>query len=208
MHTKQDNFEFTLIVPVYNVEKYLDQCMKSILSQSIGFKKNIQVILVNDNSIDNSGKICEKYRKKFPENIKYIKKDKNEGLAAARNTGIKEANGKIINFIDSDDYFPTNTLEKVQTFFKENRVDYVTIPLMMFEARNMLHKLYKTLESHGTGIVNLEKHPDCFFLSSAATFYKKELFQKYKFDENLRSSEDAGLNSLLFIVFLIIQINI
>lgn len=95
-------FKFSVIIPVYNVENYLEETIQSVIHQTIGFKKNIQIILVNDGSPDDSGKICEKYQREYPDNIVYVEQ-KNAGVSAARNNGLKYAEGEIINFLDSDD---------------------------------------------------------------------------------------------------------
>ena len=95
-----DNPYFSIIVPVYNVENYLSQCVKSILRQTY---KNFEIILVDDGSKDNSGKLCDQFVEK-DERIKVIH-TKNDGLSSARNVGIKKATGKYIIFVDSDDYW-------------------------------------------------------------------------------------------------------
>lgn len=88
----------SIIIPVYNVEKYLHICLDSVLAQTY---TDYEVILVNDGSKDDSGKICEEYVKR-DKRFSLISQD-NKGLASARNTGIKAAKGKYIYFIDSDD---------------------------------------------------------------------------------------------------------
>lgn len=90
--------KISIIVPVYNVEQYVGECIESILNQSF---KNIELILINDGSKDNSGFICDEYAKK-DNRIKVIHK-KNEGVSIARNIGIKNASGEYIAFVDSDD---------------------------------------------------------------------------------------------------------
>lgn len=89
----------SIIVPVYNVEKYLDQCIKSIVNQTY---KNLEIILVDDGSSDNSPHICDEWAKK-DNRIKVIHKE-NSGVSAARNVGLDKAAGEYIGFIDSDDY--------------------------------------------------------------------------------------------------------
>lgn len=90
----------SVIVPVYNVEQYLDQCIKSILDQSL---TNIEILLIDDKSTDQSSHICDQYASQYPQ-IKVIHKVKNEGLGMACNTGIENATGEYIAFCDSDDY--------------------------------------------------------------------------------------------------------
>ena len=89
-------------MPVYNVEKYLEEAILSVINQTIGFKENIQLIIVNDGSPDNSEKIALKYEKMYPENIVYIKQ-KNAGVSSARNKGFEYVEGEYVNFMDSDD---------------------------------------------------------------------------------------------------------
>ena len=89
----------SVIVPVYNVEKYLDNCVMSILDQDY---QNIEIILINDGSTDNSLAICHSYVGK-DKRVKLFSQ-KNQGLSAARNLGIQKANGEFVMFVDSDDY--------------------------------------------------------------------------------------------------------
>lgn len=98
--------QITVVIPVYNVESYLRRCIDSIVCQTI---KNIDIILVDDGSTDNSGKICDEYRE-IDNRIKVVHQ-KNQGLSAARNVGIKMAKTKYICFIDSDDYVEKDMLE-------------------------------------------------------------------------------------------------
>lgn len=112
----------SIIIPVYNVELYLKECLESILSQNFN---GYEIILVNDGSIDNSKAICEEYKKNY-KNILLINK-KNGGLSDARNTGIKYAKGDYILFIDSDDYIKKNSLEGIANLVKKslNKIDVV-----------------------------------------------------------------------------------
>ena len=96
----------SVVVPIYNVEKYLPKCIETIQTQSY---ENLEIILVNDGSTDSCLKICEKY-KKDDERIIIVNK-KNGGLSDARNYGIEKATGKWITFIDSDDYVEKDYIE-------------------------------------------------------------------------------------------------
>ena len=89
----------SVIVPVYNVEKYIDKCLTSLVNQTL---KDIEIIIVNDGSPDKSQKIIDKYVKKHSNIKSYIKK--NGGISSARNYGLKYAHGEYIAFVDSDDY--------------------------------------------------------------------------------------------------------
>ncbi len=108
----------SVIVPVYNVEKYLSECLDSIVNQTL---EDIEIICINDGSPDNSLDILKKYAEK-DKRVKIIDK-KNEGVGKARNDGIKAAVGEFIAFMDSDDYYPSdNVLEILYNAAKENEV--------------------------------------------------------------------------------------
>ena len=99
-----ENQTFSIIVPVYNVEQYLENCINSVLNQSY---RNFQLILVDDGSKDSSGEICDRFAQK-DSRVKVIHKP-NAGVSAARNTGIDIATGQFICFIDSDDWIEKST---------------------------------------------------------------------------------------------------
>ena len=111
----------SIIVPVYNVEKYLTKCLDSLVNQTL---KDIEVIVVNDGSPDNSQTIIDKYNKKYPDIIKsYIKE--NGGQGSARNLGLKKATGEYIGYVDSDDYVSIDMYEKMYNKAKEDDYDIV-----------------------------------------------------------------------------------
>ena len=109
--------KFSILVPVYNVEKYLEQCVESLLNQT--YKDEYEIILVDDGSTDSSGDICDRYAKNNPDKIKVVHK-KNEGLVSARQAGIEVANGEYSLFADSDDFVENNLLETVCDCIKRN----------------------------------------------------------------------------------------
>lgn len=110
----------SIIVPIYNVEKYLDRCMQSLLGQTL---KDIEIILVDDGSPDNCPAMCDEYSKKDPR-VKVIHKQ-NAGLGYARNSGLEIARGEYVGFVDSDDYVSTNMYEMLYAKAKEHGVDAV-----------------------------------------------------------------------------------
>ena len=111
----------SVIVPIYNVEKYLEKCINSLLSQTL---EDIQIILVNDGSKDNSGNIAKEYEKNNKNRIIYVEKE-NGGLSDARNYGLKYATGDFIAFLDSDDYIEKNAYEEMYNKAIEENSDYV-----------------------------------------------------------------------------------
>lgn len=114
----EDNELISIIVPVYNVEKYIEKCINSLINQTYS---NIEIILVDDGSTDSSGKICDTYLNK-EKRIKVIHK-KNEGLGLTRNVGIDNANGKYLVFVDSDDFVHEELIENLYITLKENNAD-------------------------------------------------------------------------------------
>lgn len=112
--------KISVIVPIYNVEKYLKKCIDSIINQTYS---NLEIILVDDGSPDNCGKICDEYQVQ-DSRIKVIHK-KNGGLSDARNAGIKEATGEIISFIDSDDFIDLDMYEYMLNEMQKENADIV-----------------------------------------------------------------------------------
>lgn len=113
--------KLSIIVPVYGVEKYIDKCLNSLVKQSL---KEIEIIVVNDGTKDNSQKIIDKYVKKYPDKIKsYIKE--NGGQGSARNYGLKKATGEYIGYVDSDDFVEKDMYKKLYNKAKENNYDIV-----------------------------------------------------------------------------------
>lgn len=108
----------SVIVPVYNVEKYLPQCISSILNQTI---QNLEIILVDDGSLDNSGKICDDFSKN--DNRIIVVHKENGGLSSARNAGLKIANGNYIGFVDSDDWLDENMYETLLKLINDTNAD-------------------------------------------------------------------------------------
>ena len=110
--------KLSVIIPVYNVEEYLNECLDSITNQTL---EGIEIICIDDGSTDNSPNLLKEYQKK-DQRIKIITKE-NGGQATARNLGIKEAHGEYIAFIDSDDFIEPEMLEKLYTKAKNNNLD-------------------------------------------------------------------------------------
>ena len=98
----------SIIVPVYNVEGYIDRCLQSMAAQTYA---SLEIILVNDGSTDNSGAICERYCQADPRFHYYFKE--NEGVSAARNYGMAHASGEYYMFVDSDDYIDPDMIEQM-----------------------------------------------------------------------------------------------
>ena len=111
----------SVIVPVYNVEDYIEKCLNSLVNQTL---EDIEIIIVNDGSKDNSENIIKSFLSRYPQKIKYLKKE-NGGLSDARNYGIPYATGEYIAFLDSDDYVELDTYENMYNLAKKENSDMV-----------------------------------------------------------------------------------
>lgn len=120
MLQNMNDIKVSIVVPVYNVEQYLDRCLKSLTNQTL---KDIEIILVDDNSPDNSLKICNNWAEK-DNRIKVIHKE-NEGLGLTRNAGIANAHGKYVAFIDSDDFVELDMMERLYAECISNNLDCI-----------------------------------------------------------------------------------
>ena len=177
----------SVVVPVYNVEKYLDRCIKSIINQTY---KNLEIILVDDGSVDASGKICDKYAEK-DKRIKVIHKE-NEGLSEARNTGIKLSKGDYITFVDSDDYIDErmyeiliNDLEKYDVDIAS--CDYLRIVDYSKKAKISSEVLIYSKEEAIIKLLRNEEYKDYAWNK----IYKKELFDGVLYPKG-RVQEDVA----------------
>lgn len=115
---KLENIKLSFIIPVYNVEKYLCECIDSIVNQ---IKSECEIILINDGSTDSSGKICDEYDKKYSF-VKTFHKE-NTGVADSRNFGLKHAVGKYVAFVDSDDFIAEQAINKIIDWINEYSAD-------------------------------------------------------------------------------------
>lgn len=126
----------SVIVPVYGAESYLEQCVYSIINQTY---KNLEIILVDDKSPDNSGAICDKLAKE-DKRIIVIHREENGGISAARNSGIDIARGEYIGFSDCDDYMHVRNFEILHQLLQENQVDIVVADYLEIEDDDDNHK--------------------------------------------------------------------
>ena len=192
-------YKFSVVMAVYNVEQYLEESILSVVNQNIGFKENVQLILINDGSLDDSEKICLKYKKLYPNNIVYVKKE-NGGVSSARNLGLQYVEGQYVNFMDSDDTISLNTLKEVNNFFERSSlvIDSVAIPLRFFGSQTGLHAKYNYMGKTNR-IISLDLEPWNFILTTSGSFYKSVLFKNLKFNEKLKYEEDGELNGKLYL---------
>ena len=128
-----EEIKISVIIPVYNVEKYIRQCLESVINQTL---KNIEIIVVNDGTKDNSMKIAEEYLS--DKRIRIINKE-NGGQSSARNAGMREAKGKYICFIDSDDFIEKTMMEELYNKIEETNSDVVESGISLYD--NKTHKI-------------------------------------------------------------------
>lgn len=176
----------SVIVPVYNTEKYLRKCIESILTQSY---KNIELLLINDGSTDSSSEICREYLDK-DKRCYYFEKE-NGGLSSARNYGIERAKGEYITFLDSDDFFMEQAIEKLYAtallgnsdlviggfcrfenpyfYFYENEI-FGTSPITIVEKEFAINQMDEMIDA-----------PFLCFSTACGKLYKSSLFESIRF---------------------------
>ena len=171
----------SVIIPVYNVEKYLERCLESLVNQTL---KDIEIICVNDGSTDNSLKILEEFAKK-DERIKIFNRE-NKGQSAARNFGIEHANGEYIGYVDSDDWVDLDFYEKLYNAAVKYDADIVAADFV--RKNDKKHKIRLNLKSEKvyTGIE--EKIEVCHAIKEGCIWnkiYAKNILENLKFVEGM-----------------------
>lgn len=181
----------TIIIPIYNTEKRLERCINSVILQTYS---NLDIILIDDGSTDNSGYICDRFKER-DNRIKVIHK-KNEGVSIARNYGLTEAKGKFVMFLDSDDYLDKDICYKLLSFSEKNNCD-IAITNKVFHINNRIveNVLYSEDE-----VVRSNHDKDIFLL---------DLFSK-KYDDKINNVKylSCGVTAKLFNLNLIKENNI
>lgn len=192
-----NNELISIIVPIYNKEDYLRQCLDSIINQSY---TNFEVLLVNDGSTDSSGIICQEYSER-DSRFRYIEK-KNGGVSSARNLGLELSEGAYITFIDSDDWIEFNYLEVLYNALRENNTDVAISSYKSYYLDgNFYLRVYSNQEEEFLRIgkrnrdVFLEEFPKLGKLNHdfhciASKLFKRELLESQKFDESINYGED------------------
>ena len=171
----------SVIVPIYNTEKYLSRCIESLINQS---EKDIEIILLNDGSTDKSEEVINSYKDK---RIKYIKKE-NTGIGSTRNLGINKSKGEYLMFIDSDDYIDLKCVEKMYNYAIKNKSDLV-ISDFYKDYGNKLEEI-KIQKFNGSSLKENPKIINYINLGPCNKLYKKEILKDTYFEENLKY-EDA-----------------
>lgn len=176
--TQNYKYNVTAIVLVYNAEKYLKVCIESLINQTLD---DIEIILVNDSSTDDSLSICKEYEKKF-KNVKIIDKEKNEGLAVSGNIGIAASNGEYITLVDNDDYVPSYAYEKLYKKAKNTDSDVVLgeANRIYGQAQIEMSNRERSVWQKEQVITNYNEFPFLFY----DAFYWNKLFKRSIIIEN------------------------
>lgn len=198
MSEKNPEFEISVVMPIYNVQQYLQESIESVVNQTLGFEDNIQLILVNDGSTDGSEKVCLQYQKKFPDNIQYVYQ-KNSGVSAARNLGLKFAKGRYINFLDSDDKWTIDALENAIAFLrKHTEIPFVACKMHFFDGKEGYHYLSRGEKFKEDRVIDIEEEYKFLQLHVASVIFDREFIGEECFDIQLKYGEDAlFLNTIL-----------
>ncbi|MBP5772595.1 MAG: glycosyltransferase family 2 protein [Eubacterium sp.] len=191
---------FKVIIPVYNVEKYLKEAVDSVITQSLPFSDNVKIYLINDASSDGSQQICDQYKEKYPDNIFVHTSEENHGVSWSRNFGLKWAKedpSDIVLFLDSDDKISEDTLEKAKEFFdKYPDVDMATIKIFFFGAQEGPHKANWRFEDKEVVDINVDFNYPQFYVGGL--FIRGKALEKIKFDTKMHFWEDAmAVNKVL-----------
>ena len=192
--------KISFIVPVYNTEIYIKKCLDSIINQT--FKEEIEIILIDDGSTDNSDELIKEYIEKsnYKDIIKYYTKE-NEGIAKTRNFGIDKANGEYIFFVDSDDYIDKETIKKLKPYIDED-IDMIKFKLQRIDKNNnILEKVDGPIftKISGEEAFNILYSEDVLLDSPCVYVIKRNLFTKNNFKFNRTYHEDFGLIPLIIL---------
>ena len=201
-----NNELISIIVPIYNTEKYLRQCLDSILNQTY---TNFEVLLVNDGSTDSSGMICQEYVEN-DSRFRYFEKE-NGGASSARNLGLERSGGAYITFIDSDDWVEPNYLDVLYTALKENDTDVAISTYKRFAQDGVFYlRSYSREDDEFLNIGTrsrdsfLEILPrlgelDHSFYSISSKLIKREIIGNLLFDEQVSYAEDLNFFFYLYL---------
>lgn len=188
----------SIVIPVYNVEQYVEECINSVEAQTYN---NLEIIIVNDGSTDNSGDICLEFMK-HDSRIKVIRQE-NGGLSCACNTGLRHATGDLIMFLDSDDKYYPWTVEHMTGLLKRENADIVIFNFSGEEQFNQDEIYYKTMDNIGA-LKNLFRQKDndtkirCSTITRCTKIYRKEILDNIVFPEGRIFEDESRVHEILY----------
>ena len=170
--------KFSLIVPVYKVEEYLPKCIESVLAQK---HQDFELLLIDDGSPDNCGRICDEYAAKYPEKILAVHQP-NGGAGAARNHGIRLSKGEYILFLDSDDSISEDLLSDLASVIEQNPVDLILYGARVIKDEKETGQLHEDVPTEQ--VIRVKEHPKLYFgvMAPWNRAYKKTLFTENGID--------------------------
>lgn len=192
---KQNNDLISIVIPIYNVEKYLKRCVDSVINQTY---KNLEIILVDDGSTDNCGKICDEYAKK-DKRIKVIHK-KNGGLSDARNAGIDVSKGRYLSFIDSDDFVDKRFIGTLYNNLINNDAD---LSLVKYYSFSKNEDVYETMEDEKITVLSRDEYFNLIYeepVNSVVAWnklYKKEIFNEIRYPVGKINEDEAVIHYII-----------
>ena len=201
---KQEKALLTIIVPAYNVEAYIEECLNSLVNQTV---RNHKIIIVNDGSTDKTEEKCLKYKEEYEELITYVYQD-NKGLGGARNTGMQYVDTPYLTFLDSDDWLSIKFVEKFSKLMewtdeKPEMVftlpwvfDSVTNRILSWKDKEIYDSIFEVKENKSYVKTNVRKNPELYKLevNSCRKIYKTEFLEdnKFFFPEKLKWEDVPG----------------
>ena len=191
------SYKISVIVPVYNVEKYIKECLDSLVNQSLGIE-NIEVIIVNDCTPDNSMDIVREYAEKYP-SIKIFEQKANQGPGAARNLGLMHVTSDYVTFLDSDDYISENTYENCLNKFNDD-VDLVIYKYVLFDSEGEIDSMdiHQEIYKEDRIITDLNEVPEVIFATAPWNkIYPKKFFSYLNFPSMLYEDNIVAANVLI-----------
>ena len=190
--------KISVIIPIFNAEKYLENCIDSVLKQKV---ENIEIVLINDGSTDNSGKIAKEYLNKYPTQIKYFEKE-NGGVSDARNLGLKYATGDYIAFFDSDDYITDNLFKDLEPYM-EKKLDMIKYKISKVGSQGDFLEENRTQifeEKTGEEAFEILYKQDKLIEAPWGYLYKREFWKENNFEyKKGLYHEDFGLTPLIIL---------
>lgn len=192
------NPKISVVIPVYNVEDYIRQCLDSIVNQTLGIE-NIEVIIVNDQTQDNSMEIINEYASKYP-SFKIITNDVNKGLGESRNAGLENVTSDYVTFVDSDDFISLNTLKDSLCKISESNADLLIYNIKTYTGSEFIEEesVHNQNFSENLLVDDINSYPKLFFSTSACNkVYHRNLFPLIKFSKGLYEDNVVTCNVLL-----------
>lgn len=189
-----NNYEFSVILLVHNSELFLNNAVDSIINQNLDFKENIQLIMVVNDSIDDSLALAMEYQNKYPDNIIVLQNPKPD-FASSKNLALSYIEGKYVNFFEANDYYSSNLLKSVKDHFEKfSETDVVSAPSSVFS-----DKAVDDPELKERGFFDLNKNFKLSSIHMYSSFIRKSALKDISFPEHLLYGEDVFVMDKVFI---------